>query len=48
MTPSCSIRIGVVADIHGLFDPTIPKIFRGVDHIIHSGDIAKRSARAFQ
>jgi putative phosphoesterase len=38
-----SIRIGVLADTHGLFDPTIPNLFCHVDHIIHAGDIGKQS-----
>ena len=37
------IRIGVIADTHGLFDPAIRRHFRGVDHIIHAGDIGDRS-----
>jgi putative phosphoesterase len=38
-----AIRIGVIADTHGLFDPAIRRHFRGVDHILHAGDIGKRS-----
>ncbi len=26
-----SIRIGVMADTHGLFDPAIPKMFHHID-----------------
>ena len=37
------IRIGVIADTHGRFDPAIPRHFRGVDHILHAGDIGDRS-----
>jgi putative phosphoesterase len=37
------IRIGVIADTHGLFDPAIQRHFRGVDHILHAGDIGNRS-----
>ncbi|HEY6084206.1 MAG TPA: metallophosphoesterase family protein [Nitrospira sp.] len=37
------IRIGVIADTHGLFDPAIIRHFKGVDHIIHAGDIGSRS-----
>ena len=37
------IRIGVIADTHGLFDPEIIRYFKGVDHIIHAGDIGSRS-----
>ena len=36
-------RIGVIADTHGLFDPVIRRHFRGVDHILHAGDIGNRS-----
>jgi uncharacterized protein len=38
-----AIRIGVIADTHGLFDPAIRRHFRGVDHILHAGDIGTRS-----
>ena len=37
------IRIGVIADTHGLFDPAIRRHFKGVDHILHAGDIGDRS-----
>jgi len=37
-----TIRIGVIADTHGLFDPAIVRHFRGVDHIVHAGDIGTR------
>lgn len=35
------MRIGVISDTHGLFDPSIVSIFEGVDAIIHAGDIGK-------
>jgi putative phosphoesterase len=38
-----TIRVGVIADTHGLFDPAIPRYFRGVDHILHAGDIGDRA-----
>ena len=38
-----AIRIGVIADTHGLFDPAIRRHFRSVDHILHAGDIGDRS-----
>ena len=38
-----AVRIGVIADTHGLFDPAIRRHFRGVDHILHAGDIGKHS-----
>ncbi len=38
-----AIRIGVIADIHGLFDSTVRRHFKGVDYIFHAGDIGDRS-----
>jgi uncharacterized protein len=46
VTHSRSICIGVVADTHGLFDPAIIRHFRGVDHIVHAGDIGTRTVIA--
>lgn len=37
------IRLGIIADTHGLFDSAIMQHFRGVDHIVHAGDIGRRS-----
>jgi uncharacterized protein len=39
MNQQRTIRIGVIADTHGLFDPVIRRHFRNVDHILHAGDI---------
>ncbi|MBI5773415.1 MAG: metallophosphoesterase family protein, partial [Verrucomicrobia bacterium] len=33
------MKIGVISDTHGHLDPQIKKIFAGVDHILHGGDI---------
>jgi uncharacterized protein len=33
------MKIGVISDTHNYFDPKIPDIFAGVDHILHGGDI---------
>jgi putative phosphoesterase len=33
------VRIGVISDNHGYFDPEVLAIFAGVRHIIHAGDI---------
>ena len=33
------MRIGVISDTHGLLRPEVFEAFRGVDHILHSGDI---------
>ena len=33
------MKIGAISDTHGHFGPKIPKLFAGVDHILHAGDI---------
>ncbi len=33
------IRIGVISDTHGHWDPQVPQLFSGVGHILHAGDI---------
>ena len=33
------MKIGVISDTHGYLDPRVEKIFAGVDHILHAGDI---------
>jgi len=33
------MKIGIISDTHGHFDPKIPHLFAGVDHILHGGDI---------
>ena len=33
------MKIGVISDTHGHLDSKIPKLFAGVDHILHGGDI---------
>lgn len=37
--PKTPLKIGIVSDTHGHFDPAIPKLFQGVNHILHGGDI---------
>ena len=34
-----SMRIGVLSDTHGRLDSSVLEIFRGVDRILHAGDI---------
>jgi len=43
MSTSRTLRIGVLADTHGLFDPVLEQHFRRVDHIVHAGDIGGQS-----
>ena len=31
--------IGVVSDTHGYLNPRVPELLRGVDHILHAGDV---------
>lgn len=33
------MKIGVISDTHGWLDPHVEKVFVGVDHILHAGDI---------
>ncbi len=33
------MKIGVISDTHGLFDPKIPELFADVEHILHAGDV---------
>lgn len=33
------MKLGIISDTHGFLDPRVEKIFAGVDHILHAGDI---------
>jgi len=33
------VRLGIIADTHGLLRPEVFEVFREVDHILHAGDI---------
>ncbi len=33
------LKIGVISDTHGFLDPAVEKIFAGVNHILHAGDV---------
>jgi putative phosphoesterase len=33
------MRLGVIADTHGLLRPEVFRAFEGVDHILHAGDV---------
>jgi uncharacterized protein len=35
------MKIGVLSDTHDHFDPRLPELFAGVDHILHAGDIGR-------
>jgi len=36
-------KIGVISDTHGILDRKVAKLFAGVDHILHAGDIGTAS-----
>ena len=33
------MKIGVISDTHGFLDSRVEQVFKGVDHILHAGDI---------
>jgi hypothetical protein len=33
------MKIGVISDTHNFLDERIPELFKGVEHIIHAGDV---------
>lgn len=33
------MRLGIIADTHGLLRPAVFEVFKEVDHILHAGDI---------
>jgi len=35
------MKIGLISDTHDYFDPRIPELFAGVDHILHAGDVGR-------
>lgn len=37
------MKIGLVSDTHGYFDPQFPRLLAGVDSILHAGDVGSRS-----
>lgn len=37
------MKIGIISDTHNYLDPTVLKIFEGVDHILHGGDVGLMS-----
>lgn len=36
------MNLGLISDTHGLFRPAIEEAFRGVDAILHAGDVGSR------
>jgi putative phosphoesterase len=33
------MTLGILSDTHGRFDPQLPALFEGVEHILHGGDV---------
>lgn len=40
------MRLGIIADTHGLLRPEVFDVFSGVDHILHAGDVGPLSLLA--
>jgi len=36
------MKIGVVSDTHGLFEPSLREVLKGVDAVLHAGDVGSR------
>ena len=41
-----SVRLGLVADLHGRFDPLLPKVLRQAERIVVAGDIVDEAVLA--
>ena len=37
------MRVGLVSDTHGLFDPRLPEVLSGCERILHAGDVVGES-----
>lgn len=37
------MKLGLISDTHDYLDPRIEKIFAGVDHILHAGDVGQHA-----
>ncbi|MFZ0963324.1 MAG: metallophosphoesterase family protein [Terriglobia bacterium] len=37
------MKIGVVSDTHGYFDPHLPQLLQGVEEIFHAGDVGSEA-----
>lgn len=37
------MKIGLISDTHGYYDPAVEACFQGVTHILHAGDIGYQS-----
>jgi uncharacterized protein len=37
------MKVGLVSDTHGYFDPHLPELLAGVDSILHAGDVGSQT-----
>ncbi len=37
------MKLGLISDTHNYLDPRVLEVFRGVDHILHAGDVGQTS-----
>jgi len=37
------VNLGIISDTHDFLDPRIAKLFQGVDHILHGGDVGSHA-----
>lgn len=37
------MKIGIISDTHNFLDPAVPRVFAGVGHILHAGDVGSTS-----
>ncbi len=37
------MKIALVSDTHGYFDPQLPELLAGVDSILHAGDVGSQT-----
>ena len=35
--------LGLISDTHDFLDPRVPSLFKGVEHILHAGDVGRAS-----
>ncbi|KAL4857216.1 hypothetical protein ACK3TF_002513 [Chlorella vulgaris] len=40
------MKVGLVSDTHGVFDPELSRVFQGVKHILHAGDVGSHGGSA--
>jgi putative phosphoesterase len=41
-----TMKVGLVSDTHGVFDPELSRVFQGLKHILHAGDVGSHGGSA--